>query len=78
MIGDKFWTYACIAEARPHYDFRFPRCGIEGIRIEGASRKSDSPGRDDGKLTVKGEIARAGADKLAEEAKKKGELLLDG
>ena len=28
-------------------------------------------------LTVKGEIARAGADKLAEEAKKKGELLLD-
>ena len=29
------------------------------------------------KLTVKGEIARAGADKLAEEAKKKGELLLD-
>ena len=27
---------------------------------------------------VKGEIARAGADKLAEEAKKKGELLLDG
>lgn len=79
MIGDKFWTYACIAEARGRnmtFDFRgaVSRAFELKVRVE----KSDSPGRDDGKLTVKGEIARAGADKLAEEAKKKGELLLDG
>lgn len=79
MIGDKFWTYACIAEARGRnmtFDFRGAVSRV--FELKGRVEKSDSPGRDDGKLTVKGEIARAGADKLAEEAKKKGELLLDG
>ncbi len=79
MIGDKFWTYACIAEARVRnmtFDFRGAVSRV--FELKGRVEKSDSPGRDDGKLTVKGEIARAGADKLAEEAKKKGELLLDG
>ena len=78
MIGDKFWTYACIAEARGRnmtFDFRGAVSRV--FELKGRVEKSDSPGRDDGKLTVKGEIARAGADKLAEEAKKKGELLLD-
>ena len=79
MIGDKFWTYACIAEARGRnmtFDFRGAVSRV--FELKGRVEKSDSPGRDDGKLTVKGEIARAGADKLAEEAKKKGELLLEG
>lgn len=78
MIGDKFWTYACIAEARSRnmtFDFRGAVSRV--FELKGRVEKSDSPRRDDGKLTVKGEIARAGADKLAEEAKKKGELLLD-
>lgn len=40
MIGDKFWTICLHRRGQgPQYDFRFPRCGIEGIRIEGASRK---------------------------------------
>lgn len=79
MIGDTFWTYACIAEARGR-NMTFDFCGAvsRAFELKGRVEKSDSPGRDDGKLTVKGEIARAGADKLAEEAKKKGELLLDG
>ena len=79
MVADKFWTYACIAEARVRnmiFDFR--DAVSRAFKLNGRVEKSDSPGRDDGKLTVKGEIARAGADKLAEEAKKKGELLLDG
>jgi len=79
MIGDKFWTYACIAEARDrNMTFDFRGAVSRAFELKGRVEKSDSPGRDDGKLTVKGEIARAGADKLAEEAKKKGELLLDG
>ena len=79
MIGDKFWTYACIAEARGrNMTFDFRGAVSRAFELKGRVEKSDSPGRDDGKLTVKGEIARAGADKLAEEAKKKGELLLDG
>lgn len=78
MIGDKFWTYACIAEARGrNMTFDFRGAVSRAFELKGRVEKSDSPGRDDGKLTVKGEIARAGADKLAEEAKKKGELLLD-
>ena len=78
MIGDKFWTYACIAEARDrNMTFDFRGAVSRAFELKGRVEKSDSPGRDDGKLTVKGEIARAGADKLAEEAKKKGELLLD-
>ena len=78
MIGDKFWTYACIAEARNrNMTFDFRGAVSRAFKLNGRVEKSDSPGRDDGKLTVKGEIARAGADKLAEEAKKKGELLLD-
>lgn len=78
MIGDKFWTYACVAEAGGRnmtFDFRGAVSRV--FNLNSRVEKSDSPGRDDGKLTVKGEIARAGADKLAEEAKKKGELLLD-
>lgn len=79
MIGDTFWTYACIAEARGrNMTFDFSGAVSRAFELKGRVEKSNSPGRDDGKLTVKGEIARAGADKLAEEAKKKGELLLDG
>lgn len=78
MIGDKFWTYACIAEANNrNMTFDFRGAVSRAFKLNGRVEKSDSPGRDDGNLTVKGEIARAGADKLAEEAKKKGELLLD-
>lgn len=50
------------------FDFRGAVSRV--FELKGRVEKSDSPGRDDGKLTVKGEIARAGADKLAEEAKK--------
>ena len=78
MIGDKFWTYACIAEARNrNMTFDLRNAVSRAFNLNSRVEKSDSPGRDDGKLTVKGEIARAGADKRAEEAKKKGELLLD-
>lgn len=79
MIGDRFWTHACIAEAQGHkmtFDFRN---GIsKTFGLNGWVENSDSDGRVDGNLSVKGEIARVGADKLAEEAKKKNELLRDG
>lgn len=79
MIGDKFWTFACIAEASERkMTFDFRGAILQTFELKGCVEKSDSVGRDDGNLTAKGEIARAGADKLAEEAKKKNELLRDG
>lgn len=80
MIGDKFWTYACIAEARGrNMTFDFRGAVSRAFELKGRVEKTIRQGRDDGKVDREG---RDRSERVpinsAEEAKKKGELLLDG